>query len=121
MEIVEQVSTYDINKFILDILLSSKKGAETNSFVICQMANKKFDLRGVRLLSPPKIRKIINQFRRDEVPVIGNSKGYYISYDAETIQGAIISLNGRIEGINLAINGLRACLINVINNIGYDE
>jgi hypothetical protein len=106
----------EIKQFILETLLTTNKGREMDSNKICLLVNTKFHLQGVKTLSPIKLRAIINELRREEIPVIGNSRGYYISYAPEDIGAAIVSLRGRIKGINLAIEGLKGCLTNVINN-----
>jgi len=111
----------EIKQFILDTLLTTKRGKEIDSTKICLLVNQKFALEGAKRFSPIKLRGIINELRREEIPVIGNSQGYYISYAPEDITSAIISLTGRIEGIKLALAGLRGCLTNVINNIGVDN
>jgi hypothetical protein len=111
----------EIKQFILETLLTTRRGAEIDSTNICLLINTKFNLEDNLSFSPIKLRGIINELRREEIPVIGNSRGYYISYKPEDITAAIVSLNGRIEGIQLAIGGLKHCLTNVINNIGIDN
>ena len=52
------------------------------------------------------IRKIINDYRSDGIPICSNSKGYYYSEEPEEIVKTIASLKRRVASIQRAINGL---------------
>jgi hypothetical protein len=106
-----------IKNYILEVLLKSKKGVEIDNKSICLMVNNKFALEGPATMSPIKVRAVVNELRREEIPVIGNSRGYYVSYSPDDIASAIVSLQSRIEAINSAIVGLRGCLTNVLNDL----
>ena len=52
------------------------------------------------------IRKIINDYRSDGIPICANHKGYYYSEEPEEIVKTIASLKKRVASIQRAINGL---------------
>lgn len=54
----------------------------------------------------PTIRKIINEYRQDGIPICANSNGYYYSESPEEIVKTVASLKRRVASINKAINGL---------------
>lgn len=59
-------------------------------------------------LQPPRLRKMINFIRSNGLlPIIGTSKGYFVSYDKEVIKSEILSLSERSDAILNAANGLR--------------
>lgn len=64
-------------------------------------------------LTQPKLRLIINLLRQQEIPVLSNSNGYWISYNKEEIVQTTISLNSRIISIKSAISGLSNCIKNI--------
>jgi hypothetical protein len=105
----------EIKNYILQNLLKTKKGSEITNDFICLITNNKFGLEGSTKMVPIKVRALINELRREEIPVIGTSRGYYISYSPDDISAAIISLQSRITSITLAIGGLKGCLTNVLN------
>jgi hypothetical protein len=51
------------------------------------------------------------------LPIISNSKGYYVSYNIEDIGEMIVSLTWRAEAIEAAATGLRE----IINQIRLEE
>jgi biotin operon repressor len=53
------------------------------------------------------IRKIINQYRSDGIPICSNNHGYYYSESEEDIVKTIASLKRRIASIQRAIDGLQ--------------
>lgn len=54
-----------------------------------------------------EVRKIINEYRSDGIPICSSHKGYYYSESAEDIVKTIASLKRRIAGIQKAIDGLQ--------------
>jgi len=58
-------------------------------------------------LNSIEFRKIVNYIRSHSLlPICATSKGYFVSYDAETIKLQIVSLNERTHSITNAANGL---------------
>lgn len=57
-----------------------------------------------------EVRKLINEARCDGDPICSGRNGYHIASDKEEIQKTIASIQGRIMGMNKAINGLEHCL-----------
>lgn len=53
------------------------------------------------------IRRIINEYRSDGIPICSNSNGYYYSEEPEEIVKTIGSLKRRIASIQRAIDGLQ--------------
>lgn len=61
-------------------------------------------------VSDVAIRKIINQYRSDGIPICSNSHGYYYSETPEEIAKTIASLKRRVASMQNAINGLLTCV-----------
>lgn len=57
-------------------------------------------------LDGASIRRIINQYRQDGIPICSNQKGYYYSESPEEIVKTVASLKRRIASIQKAIDGL---------------
>jgi len=65
-----------------------------------------------------RLRKMINYMRCNSIlPIISNSKGYYVSYNIEDIGEMIVSLTWRAEAIVAGANGLRQ----IINEIRLQD
>ena len=59
-------------------------------------------------LTSARLRKCINFIRANGLlPIIGTSKGYYVSYDSEEIKKQIASLNQRANSIIRCAQGLQ--------------
>lgn len=72
--------------------------------LICKRINHLYNSK----LTTPRLRKIINFIRSAGIlPVMANSKGYYVSYDQEDIKEQIYSLEQRKQAIDVAIQGLK--------------
>lgn len=54
----------------------------------------------------PTIRKIINEYRQDGIPICANHNGYYYSESPEEIVKTVASLKRRVASIQKAIDGL---------------
>lgn len=66
--------------------------------------------------SDRRLRKIINHYRVHGIlPIISTSKGYYVSYDENEIEGMIISLTQRSSSILEACYGMQR-ILNQISN-----
>ena len=66
--------------------------------------------------SDRRLRKIINHYRVNAIlPIISTSKGYYVSYDENEIEGMIISLTQRANSILEGCFGMQR-ILNEINN-----
>ncbi len=57
-----------------------------------------------------KIREVVNQARREGLPICSCHKGYYISDDKQEIEKTIKSLAHRAESMMTAAQGLSTCL-----------
>lgn len=61
--------------------------------------------------SDRRLRKIINHYRVNGIlPIISTSKGYYVSYDENEIEGMVISLSQRANSILEACYGMQRIL-----------
>ena len=59
-----------------------------------------------------QVRKMINHIRSSgTLPVIGTSKGYYISFDQDDIKKAIQGQEERIRQQQRAVNGMKKFII----------
>ena len=52
------------------------------------------------------IRRIINEYRSDGIPICANSTGYYYSEEPDEIVKTVASLKRRVASIQQAIDGL---------------
>jgi len=69
-------------------------------------------------LTDARLRKIINYYRVQSIlPIISNSKGYYVSYDLEEIDNMMASLCQRANSILQASFGMGKLL----NKIKYKD
>lgn len=103
----------EIKREVLDILLKTSRSKTITGKQIVLLINTKFNLEGHLKYNTIKLRLLINKLRQEEIPVIGNHNGYYISYDIEDINFSIQSLESRIMGIKLAQDGLKKCIKNI--------
>lgn len=63
-------------------------------------------------ITEPRLRKIINFIRSEGIlPLIGTSKGYFVSYEREVIADQIKSLQERADSIANSAQGLKKFLI----------
>lgn len=61
--------------------------------------------------SDRRLRKIINHYRVHGIlPIISTSKGYYVSYDENEIEGMVISLTQRANSILEGCFGMQRIL-----------
>lgn len=61
-----------------------------------------------KAINEARLRKLTNFIRaKGLLPVIATSKGYYVSYQKETIQSQIRSLTDRAEAIMASVEGLK--------------
>lgn len=61
--------------------------------------------------SDRRLRKIINHYRVNAIlPIISTSKGYYVSYDENEIEGMVISLTQRSNSILEGCFGMQRIL-----------
>lgn len=61
-------------------------------------------------LLAPQIRAIVNEARRNGIPICSTNKGYYYSTDPAEIKATINGLYHRIESVLHAIDGLEKAL-----------
>lgn len=62
----------------------------------------------IKPVSSSRLRKMINNMRvNSTLPIISNSKGYFVSYDNADIAEMIVSLKWRSAAILEAANGLQ--------------
>ena len=61
----------------------------------------------IRKITDVRLRKLINHIRTNGLqPIIGSSKGYYVSFEADIIEEQINSLKERANSILGCANGL---------------
>lgn len=103
---------------IADILIKSLSKVTKDKAVSGSAIVDKFNNGGIReylninwKLRDGRLRKIINYIRyTGKLPILSNSKGYYVSYDQSDIVAQINSLNERAAAINHAADGLKTFL-----------
>lgn len=98
--------------FVRDLLLSHTKQKPICSKQICDLLNATYKDR----FTPTTVRIIINRLRRNELPVIANNKGYFVSYDLQDITDQIQSLENRVSAIKAAQLGLRQIFNQIIQS-----
>lgn len=73
-------------------------------------------------ITEPRLRKIVNFIRSEGIlPLIGTSKGYYVSYDREVVADQIKSLEERADSIYHSAKGMRKFLNVSINEKEMQE
>jgi len=81
-----------------------KSDAVINSFNDFLNKNPKYK---IRKITGVRLRKLINYIRTNGLqPIIGSSKGYYVSFEANDIREQINSLEERANSILGCSNGL---------------
>jgi biotin operon repressor len=68
---------------------------------------KSKDIKKLIGLHDTTVRKYVNALRVMGYPVCSSDDGYYLSYSKKDVLDTIHSLEGRVMGMNTAINGLR--------------
>jgi len=100
--------------YVRDLLLKHNRSNPLCSDRIADLLNK--DFKPERPYQSIHIRKIVNDLRNKEIPVIANNKGYFISYDPEDILYQIDSLEKRIEAIQWAQSGLKQVFTTILKS-----
>ena len=96
-----------ISETIKDILLLHGPENQITGISICAKINASYTRGANTKLTGARLRKIVNHLRSNGIlPIIATQKGYYSSYDTETIQSQIRSLKERAAGIHQAAHGL---------------
>ena len=89
--------------YVFKLLMSATKEKPITATQIALAVKTHFQSR----FNSVHVRKIINEFRRQELPVLASHWGYWISYNKEDIADQIISMTGRIEIQKEALQGLK--------------
>lgn len=93
----------EIKSYVFKILMSATKErpitAQQIALTVKDTFNKNF--------TTVHVRKVVNQFRREELPVLASFYGYWISYEKEDIIEQIVSMKTRILAQEQAIHGLQ--------------
>ncbi|MFY8169718.1 MAG: hypothetical protein ACOVK2_01235 [Candidatus Fonsibacter sp.] len=101
------------NRLISAFSKRSKNNPVTATEIVSGV-NKNMKL--TQKFSDRRLRKIINHYRVNAIlPIISTSKGYYVSYDENEIEGMIISLTQRANSILEGCFGMQR-ILNEINN-----
>lgn len=100
--------------YVRDLLLKHKKSNPICSQHIADLLNLNYERQ--RPYSPTDVRKIINQLRTQEIPIIANSKGYFVSYNIEDIIYQIESFESRMKSMKSAQSGLRGVFNTIIKS-----
>lgn len=61
-----------------------------------------------------QIRRIVNEARRNGVPICSSRHGYYYAENASDIKATIEGLYSRIENVLAAIDGLQGALTQMV-------
>ena len=115
----------DEDQVLIDRLIQLfKRTDETHPIFadqIIKFFNKKIDDGKLNIngrMTDIKLRKCINHIRKHSLlPIISNSKGYYMSSDVQVISNMITSLESRCESIKQAADGLRLILNKKVKSI----
>lgn len=94
--------TEEIKSYVFKLLMSASFEKQITSTNIALAVRTKFNI----IFSTVSVRKIINEFRREELPVLASSLGYWISYNKEEVLAQVQSMKNRIAVQIEAINGL---------------
>jgi hypothetical protein len=103
---------------IADMLIRSLSKVTKSKPVTTSVIVDKFNNSGLRehlniscKLSDIRLRKIINHIRSSGMlPILSNSKGYFVSYERKDIIEQIDSLNDRANAIMYSAKGLEGFL-----------
>jgi hypothetical protein len=96
------------NRLISAFSKRSKNNPVTANEIVTGV-NKNMKL--TQKFSDRRLRKIINHYRVNAIlPIISTSKGYYVSYDENEIEGMIISLTQRANSILEGCFGMQRIL-----------
>lgn len=60
-----------------------------------------------------QVREAINQLRSQGEPIVSSTRGYEFTYDPSKIRDTVLSMRGRIEAMQKAIDGLIRTLAEV--------
>lgn len=93
----------EIKSYVFKLLMSATKERPITSTQIALAVRGTFD----KKFTSVHVRKIINEFRREELPVLASFYGYWISYHKEDILEQILSMKNRILAQEEAIKGLK--------------
>lgn len=84
-----------------------KKNKITGKEIITKINSNLLKFNLTKKLTVARLNKCINHIRSSAtLPIIGSSRGYYVSFDKDDIEKSIKSLSARQTGIQNAINGL---------------
>lgn len=100
--------------FVRIVLLMTDRTKPIYGQEIVDMINNKIHLD--RTFTQVDLRKTINYMRKhSQLPIIAGAKGYYVSFEKEDIYSQIKSLEGRINSLNEAKQGLQSLLNSDLN------
>ncbi len=115
----KKVLEQEVKDYLTNILLKCKKGKEMSAGSLTLLVKNKFEL---KTFNDTIVRKFINNMRKNGIPVLANSRGYFVSYDKEDILESYHSLINRSREIVSAADGLMAIveMINLQNKVNKD-
>lgn len=106
----KKINTTEIKSVIFKLLMGSTKLSPIDSGTISIIIKNKFNL---KTYPTSNVRKHINEFRREELPVLASNRGYWVSYDEDQIVAQYQSMKSRIDIQIAALEGLKRCFDNV--------
>jgi hypothetical protein len=109
----KKITTTEIQSVIFKLLIGSTKETPITAGMISILIKNRFNLTS---FPPSKVRAYINEFRRDELPVLASNRGYWVSYDMEQMLAQSVSMKCRIDIQIAALQGLKNCIENVKNH-----
>ncbi|MCI8397984.1 MAG: hypothetical protein HFF90_01075 [Oscillibacter sp.] len=71
---------------------------------------KSAELERVLHISGTELRKLVNQLRREGVPIASNREGYFYARTAGEVYSTIRQLRLMVQGLEAAIHGLETAL-----------
>jgi hypothetical protein len=109
MNTTEKVET--VKGLIFKLVMSASKSKPITSTDIAAYVKLKLDL---ERFSQYQVRAVINTLRQDEIPVLANGRGYWVSYDKHEIAEFLTSMKGRIDAQMDAYSGLVSCFKSIV-------
>jgi hypothetical protein len=97
----------EIKNIVFKLIMSANKSKPICANELSMIIKNKFNLKAFPGCT---VRAIVNELRREEIPVLANNKGYWISYDKEEVVNQIVSMKCRIDIQQAAYTGLVNCL-----------
>jgi hypothetical protein len=100
----------EIKNVVTKVLLSASRTKPVSAKEMSSIIKNHFNL---ETYATSRVRDIINELRREEVPVLSNHYGSWIEYTKDAIVAQVVSMEARINIQIAALTGLKGCLANI--------